>query len=162
MRDAVANRHAVVARSVEHSYRLVVGRAPLHVGDVGSGDQRRRSVDDVIDLADEIVLGDRGVARLIELAAVDDADVDVRLADIDRANLLVDDAVGNRALDVLLQFVVGNVAGRAHVARGPRIRALGPKRRDSEQPTDQGNFHNLHGGQLFLMAWGPTPTRDAL
>ena len=66
-------------------------RPTLHADDVGAGDQRRRPVDDVVNLADEIVFRDRFRRGRIQLAAVHDADADVRLADVDVARLLVDE-----------------------------------------------------------------------
>ena len=59
VRDAVADRRAVVARSVEQAHGLERRRTALHADDVGAEHQRRRAVDDVIDLAHLIVLGDR-------------------------------------------------------------------------------------------------------
>ena len=56
--DAVADLGAVVARPVELDDGPQRGGTPLPVGDVGPEHERRRSRDDVIDLADLIVFGD--------------------------------------------------------------------------------------------------------
>ena len=73
-------------------------RTTLSVDDVGTEHQRRRAVDDVIDLADLIVLGDRVRRRLVQLAAIHHADADVGLADFDVSHLLIDQLFGDRLL----------------------------------------------------------------
>ena len=60
--------------------------------------------DHVIDLADLVVLGDRVRRRLVQFAAMDHADADARLADIDVADLLVQQLFGERLLRVGLQL----------------------------------------------------------
>src|SRR5690349_3161908 len=82
MRDAVSDGRRIGPGTVEEPHGLEVGRTTLRADELGAGDQRRRSVDDVIDLADEVVLGDRVWRRRRELAAMDDADADVALADL--------------------------------------------------------------------------------
>jgi hypothetical protein len=57
VRDAVPDLGSVVARSVELTNSLLRGRPALTVRDIGTQHERRRSLDDVVDLAHLIVLG---------------------------------------------------------------------------------------------------------
>src|SRR6185369_3476590 len=117
----VVNAFAVVARSVVLDDGTLRRGAALAVDDIGPEDERRRALDNPIDLADLVVLGDRGGTWLVQLRAVFDADADPGLADVDRAHLLIDQLLFDRLLRVGLQFLGGNVRRRAHVARRLRI-----------------------------------------
>ena len=58
VRDAVANRIGIAARPVQHA-NIFIGRRPrLRVDEIRAGDERRRSGNDVVDLAHVIVFGD--------------------------------------------------------------------------------------------------------
>ena len=71
--------------------RSVAGRR-CRFDDVRPEHERRRAGDDVVDLADLIVFGDRVRRRLVQLAAIHHADADVSLAELDVAHLLIDAA----------------------------------------------------------------------
>src|SRR5215469_3644316 len=58
VRDAVADRGPIAARTVQVAHIVVRGRAALDTEDVGTGDKRGFAVDNVVDLAHEVVLGD--------------------------------------------------------------------------------------------------------
>src|SRR5215471_1335929 len=96
VRDAVADRGPIAARTVQVAHIIVRGRAALDTEDVGTGDKRGFAVDNVVDLAHEVVLGDGRSSD--ELRAINHADIDVALANIDRAHLLIGDAGGGGEL----------------------------------------------------------------
>src|SRR5882672_12418800 len=75
--DGVAYVRTVVPRPVELDDGAQRRGTPLAVDDVGPEDECRRPGDDVVDLADLVVFGDRIRRGLVELAAVDHADADV-------------------------------------------------------------------------------------
>src|ERR1700730_7054221 len=107
--DAIANRGGVAARPVEHLHGVIVGWSALCADKVGAGDERRRAVDDVIDLAHLVVFGNGVGRRLFEFAAIDDANVHVGLPSINRANLLIDYFFGDGPLLIGLNLLFGNV-----------------------------------------------------
>ena len=98
----------------------------------------------MIDLTDQIVLGDRVRRRCVKLAAMHDANANVRLADVDVAHLLVGPLLGNRLLDVGLQFVERNVCPRAHLARGLRVSLLRAERGNQANGGRQTQNHASH------------------
>src|SRR5581483_8852662 len=108
---------------------------------------------DVIDLAHLIVLGH--VRRARDLAAIDDADVDIRLSDVERAHLLIDDGV-LRAREVPLDLFDADVRRRTAVARRlrpvlhpsgrrPPARDSGLRLRDDAERDDGGERYGFRG-----------------
>ena len=120
VRDAVPDRRGVAAGAVQQPHVLVGRRPPLRVDQIRAGHERRRSGNDVIDLAHVIVLGHRVRLRLVELGAMHHADRDAALADIHRSHLLIDLVPRDRALEIRLQLVVRDIGGRAALAGGGR------------------------------------------
>jgi len=112
---------SVVPRTVELHHGRLRRRTPLPVRDVGTKDQRRLTGNDVVDLADLIMLGNRIRSRLVELATIYNADADMRFPDVDIAHLLVDQFFRNRFLAISLYLGKRNIRSRTHVARGLRI-----------------------------------------
>jgi len=78
MRGAVADRGPIAARTVQVAHIVVRRRAALDAEDVGTGDERGFAVDNMVDLAHEVVLGDGRSSD--ELRAINHADIDVPLA----------------------------------------------------------------------------------
>ena len=121
---------AVVAGAVEQPHRFLRGGTALHVDDVGAGHERRRALDDVVDLADEIVLGHGVRPRFVQLAAVHHADAHMRLADLDVADLLIDQPLFHGLGDVVLDLALGQIGGRAVRALRLRPAVLRAERHD--------------------------------
>jgi hypothetical protein len=99
----------------------------------------------VVDLADLNVLGDRDRRRRGQLAAMDDADADVRLADVDVARLLVDQVLGDRLRRVRLDLRSRDLGAGTHLARRLRIALLRgqPGHTDHADQTDHDSSHVL-------------------
>ena len=93
----------------------------------------------MVHLAHLIVLG--GVRRARDRPTIDDTDVDVALADVDRAHLLIGDRSGD-SLEVVLDLVVADVSRRTLVAR--RLRRI-LWDRDRHQGSERGDDEFLHG-----------------
>src|SRR5678815_4871842 len=93
-RNPVENFSAVIAGAIELDDCALGGRTALTVGDFGTQHQRARAGNDVVHLAHLVVLGDRILVWLVELAAIDHADADVRLAAGDVPDLPVDQLLG--------------------------------------------------------------------
>src|SRR6185503_2227943 len=177
----VADVRAVVAWSVELADGQLRCRAPLPVRDVGSEHQRRRAVDDVVDLADLVVFGD-GVGRgFVQLPTMHHPDADVRLADLDVAHLLIEEVLGESLLRVRLQLAERDVVSRAHVAGRLRVSRVDLRLRDEpddgEHRAGTSNQNALHdvltvrlktdttyyffgqGGPCTFLVTGPTPLK---
>src|SRR5436305_7649275 len=111
MRHAIPDGCSVAAGTVQHLDGAVVGWAALQVDDVATGDESRGTVEDVVNLADLVVLGDGLSAGL--LAPVDNSDIHIALPDVDGSHLLIAHRASGfwDALQVRLNFFGGNVGG---------------------------------------------------
>ena len=111
----------------------------------------------MVDLAHVVMLCDRAGGRLVELVAMDHADADVGLADVDVAHLLVEELLGDRLLRVSIEFRCRDVGARAHEAGGLRvggIHLLG-KRGEGGEGCGEGEGDRLHGGSSPGIVAGP-------
>jgi hypothetical protein len=70
----------------------------------------------MVDFADLVMFGDRIRSRFLQPAAMDHADADMRLADIDIPHLLVEQLLRKRFFRVALKLACGHVGPRAHDA----------------------------------------------
>src|SRR5690242_20680994 len=103
---SIPDRGGVLARAVELTHGLhAVGPLP-GADQAGTGLERGRSFDRVIELADIVVRGHRVLPRPVKLSAIHDAHTDLALADIDGTHLLVGKVVIHGALGVSLKFAV--------------------------------------------------------
>src|SRR5262249_20587596 len=114
---AVSNLGPVVSGPIELNDRTLGRGTALSVRDIGTKHQCGRPGDYMVDLADFIVFGNRVRGRRVQLPAVDNADADVRFADVDVPNLLVDQLLRDRFLGVSLELGDLDISARAHVAR---------------------------------------------
>jgi hypothetical protein len=91
----VRNRIGVPAGAILEPDSLLRIRSLLHIYEIRAGQQRGSTSDDVVHLADLFVLGDRAFPRGFrpEFPAGRHGDANLRLPDIHRANLLIDDTV---------------------------------------------------------------------
>src|SRR5262245_4722779 len=89
IRHTVPNVRSIVPRTIELDDGSLCSGTTLPVCDIRPKHKRRRSIDDVIDLAYLIMLGNRVRIRLVELATMDHPDSDVRLSNLDIAHLLI-------------------------------------------------------------------------
>src|ERR1700681_2098385 len=111
---------------MEASSATFVRRSRNQIHDVGTGHEGSRAIDDMIDLADLIMLGDTLFDRGGDFAAIDHGYVNVGLPDAECANLLIGygDAFG--ALQISFQLFGGDIGGRTLVAGW--LAGLGGKR----------------------------------
>ena len=70
----------------------------------------------MVDLADQVVLGNRVRIGLIQLAAVDHSNADMRFADIDIPYLLVEKLFGERFLQIVLKLGHRDIGPATHGA----------------------------------------------
>src|SRR5471030_1829508 len=121
VRHAVPNVRSVVPRPVELDNGPLRRRTPLPVDNIRTQNDRGRSGDDVIDLADLVMFGDRVRVWLVQLPAVDHADADVSLADLDIPHLLIDQPLLHGFLGIGLEFGERDDCARTHVAAWLRV-----------------------------------------
>ena len=127
------SRRARRARADENRVDHVVGRHRARVGDRASGDERPRSLDDVIDLGHLRVIDGALLRRLGR--PVQHADRDVVFPHVDDADLLIEDAVRGRLVDDRANVGVGDVGRRArrHRRLRRRDRLRGQKHRGEDR-----------------------------
>ena len=90
------------------------------------------------------MFGHRRGRRRLQLAAMNDANADMTLSDLDVADLLIGQLLRHRLFHIGLDLIVTNERGRAHMARGLRI-ALREYRKSHAQRGDycgQGFLHD--------------------
>src|SRR5207237_4589931 len=97
------------------------GGTSLPVGDVGTENEYGRTGDDVVNLADQIMLRDGVRCRFVQFSPVDYTNTNVSLSDVDIPYLLVNQFFCNCFLCIRLQFRYGYVSSRAHVAGRLRV-----------------------------------------
>ena len=106
----------------------VLGRAFVH--QVRPGQQCRRTLNDVIDLAHLFVLGHRFRRAgfqglwLAQVSTINAPDAHLHFSQIHRAHLLVHELVLDGPLVIAVEFTLGNVHGRAVIACRFRFRLL--------------------------------------
>ena len=108
----------------------------------------------MVDFADLVMFGDRIRIGLVQFAAMDHADADMRLADDDIADLLVEQLFRQRLFRIAFEFGCRNIgagahdAGRLRVGRIDPDRILRQRRRAEHQAQDcrkaPGNAHHDH------------------
>src|SRR5262249_53973907 len=104
IRDAIPNFRTVVAGSIELDDGPLRGWTPLPVGDIRTENESGRSFNDVVNLADLVMFGDRVRSGLVQLSTVDHANADVSLSQFDVSHLLIDQLFGDGFLGVALQL----------------------------------------------------------
>ncbi len=167
VRNTVSNFRAVVPRPVEFPDRLHGRRTALFVRDVGAEHERRRAGDDVVDLADEIVLRHRVRPRSVQRSSIDHTDADVSLADVVGPDLLIGQTLVDRLLGVGLDLRQRDVCALTHVARrlwvglvDPRLlRRQRKRKRRHRRPNQEAPHEVLPGWSRFRTAakdaWSP-------
>src|SRR5262245_3935100 len=96
------------------------------------------------------MLGDGGALRLPAIA-IDNSDVDVALAHVDRANLLIGNGISgflDRPLEVCLKFVATDVGCRTPIATGSGI--LRRKGESDRQNTQHHVVFSPHDSLQYL------------
>src|SRR5262245_52875428 len=89
IRHTIPNIRPVITRPVELDNGPLRRWAPLSVRDIRSQDERGRAGNDVIHLADQIMLSDRISLWLIQLHAVNHSNADVSLTQLNISHLLI-------------------------------------------------------------------------
>ena len=118
---AVSNFRTVIARPIKFDNSPQRGGTSLPVRNIGTENESGRTGDDVVNLADQVMLGDGAGRGLVQLSAVDHTDTDMSLSDPDISYLLVNQFFCNCLLCVRLQFRHRYVGSRAHVAGRLRV-----------------------------------------
>ena len=88
----------------------------MSVEDVRTEDQRGRSGNDVVDLAYQVVFGNRVGGGFVQLSPIDHADADMSLSDLDIPHLLIGQFLRDGFLCVRLELGQRNVRPGTHVA----------------------------------------------
>src|ERR1700722_14618056 len=115
---SVPDGRTVAAWTVQHPDILISRGPSLHIRNVRSCYQGGGTINDVIYLAHQVMLGNRRLTR--ERATIDNSNVNMTLADIHGADLLIGNVVCDnpfrRALQICLQFVVADISRGTVVA----------------------------------------------
>src|SRR5439155_10394140 len=112
---------SVVPRPVEFDNGPQGRGTPLPVGDIRPQDERGRTRDDVVDLTDQVVFGNRVRRGLVQLSAIDHADADVSFPELNIPYLLIDQLLGDGFFRVALKLRERNVCPRTHIAGRLRV-----------------------------------------
>src|SRR5688572_18933614 len=121
MRHAVSNIRSVVSRSIKFPDGLKCRRPALTVDDIRTENERRRTGNDMVNLADEIMFSNGVRVRTIQLAAIYNSDSDMRFSNVDVPYLLIGQRLRDSFLRIGFDFCGGNQCPRAHVASRLRI-----------------------------------------